>query len=131
MEFRRARVKLASTERLALVEVRIMDTVIFSCSICHGPLLSTVTPAGGRPAQRQATEKFYCPSCEMFVEPSGEPPSVISQAESASPEREPENPGRARTTGTNAGGSQRGDLSDEGASQWRKDPADAERNTWK
>lgn len=39
-------------------------------------------------------------------------------------------PGRSRTAGWNAGGSQRGDLSDEGASQWRRDPKEAERNTW-
>jgi len=107
-----------------------METVIFSCSMCQGPLLSTVTPAGGRPTQRLEAERFYCPSCEMFVEPASNTPGVLSHAESADPQREPENPGRARTMGTNAGGSQRGDLSDEGASLWRKDPRDGERNTW-
>ena len=39
--------------------------------------------------------------------------------------------GRSREDGSNAGGSQRGDNSDQGASQWRRDPKEAERNSWK
>ena len=42
-----------------------------------------------------------------------------------------ENQGRSREGGTNAGGSQRGDLSDQGATQWRQDPSEVERNTWR
>jgi hypothetical protein len=37
---------------------------------------------------------------------------------------------RKRESGSNAGGSQRGDDSDEGASQWRRDPKEGERDSW-
>jgi hypothetical protein len=37
---------------------------------------------------------------------------------------------RSRESGSNDGGSQRGDDSGHGASSWRTDPKEAERNTW-
>jgi hypothetical protein len=45
-------------------------------------------------------------------------------------EREFGDQGRTRESGSNAGGSQSGDDSDQGASQWRRDPKEAERNSW-
>jgi hypothetical protein len=96
-----------------------------SCPICERQLdTGTRTPGAGESSGLLLGEKLYCPSCEMLVElvvSSG--PRLTANAS--------DNPGRIRSGGSNAGGSQRGDLSDQGASQWRKDPKDGERNTWK
>ena len=72
------------------------------------------------------TEQMYCPHCEMLVNAIPAPDGVGVRATNAAEE----NRGRSAQGGANAGGSQRGDLSDEGASQWRKDPSETERNTW-
>lgn len=86
------------------------------CPICHGQLLSRDSSIQHEP-ERAAGEKFYCPSCEMFVEPALSRGAGLSE----SPDRDdPEfNRGRTSQGGTNAGGSQRGDLSDEGATHTR------------
>jgi hypothetical protein len=98
--------------------------------MCHGRVLAADTPAGDHPAQRLPGQNYYCPSCEMFVEP-GNASSGESNLDSIDPAETPEDRGRPRAAGSNSGGSQRGDMSDQGATQWRKDPQDTERNTWK
>ena len=78
-----------------------------------------------------ATGTMYCPHCEMLV--NATPVSGADEGAAAvvrATDAGEENRGRASEGGSNAGGSQRGDLSDEGASQWRKDPSETERNTW-
>jgi hypothetical protein len=99
--------------------------------MCHGRLLAADAPIGGLPEQRVPGQNYYCPSCEMFVEPSESPADKNKSLEDINPDFAPGNTGRARVSGSNAGGSQRGDLSDQGATQWRRDPQEAERNTWK
>lgn len=102
--------------------------VIAYCPLCHGRLLAADAPVEGLPEHRLTGDKFYCPSCEMFVEPDlSHKPETLGTID---PNEAPPNPGRARSSGTNAGGSQRGDLADEGATQWAVDPQEAERNTW-
>jgi hypothetical protein len=103
------------------------DTPLY-CPICRGRLLSRESSIDHQP-ERVADDKFYCPSCEMFVEPTVSPRHEGSEP----PDRtDPQfNRGRTSQGGTNAGRSQRGDLSDEGATQWRRDPQETERNTWK
>jgi hypothetical protein len=95
-----------------------------SCPICERQLdTGTRTPGAGESSGLLLGEKLYCPSCEMLVEPVVSSGRVGADASDSL--------GRTRCGGSNAGGSQRGDLSDQGASQWRKDPKDGERNTWK
>jgi hypothetical protein len=107
-----------------------MPGVITHCPVCHGRLLTAEAPIGDLKTQRLPGQKYYCPSCEMFIEPAESP--VASEAlSSIDPGITPEDRGRPRAAGSNAGGSQRGDLSDQGATQWRRDPQEAERNTWK
>ena len=101
-----------------------MPDQTYYCPICKGKVLSTVTETlgPGESPRLPAGEKLYCPSCEMLVEPLfGSAPLRAVQ----------DYPGRSRAGGSNAGGSQRGDLSDEGASQWRQDPNEEERNSWR
>ena len=80
-------------------------------------------PGPGEVAGSMPIETLYCASCEMLVAPlaSSEPRVSVNASD---------NQGRIRSGGSNAGGSQRGDSSDHGASQWRTDPREAERNTW-
>jgi hypothetical protein len=66
----------------------------------------------------------------MFVDAERGPASDETNP-GAHPVDAPENDGRPRAAGSNAGGSQRGDMSDQGATQWRKDPSETERNTWR
>ena len=73
-----------------------------------------------------ATDEMYCPHCEMLVNAVPAPDVVGVRRTDAGEETR----GRVQEGGSNAGGSQRGDSSDEGASQWRRDPAETERNTW-
>jgi hypothetical protein len=87
---------------------------IYYCPICKCRVLGE----SSGPAQ---PETLYCPSCEMLVAPVFGPAPASSAHDHG---------GRSRTGGSNAGGSQRGDLSDQGASQWRRDPTEGERNTW-
>ena len=100
-----------------------MHNAGYHCPICKGNVFSTMM----EPLHRTelltlaAGDTLYCPSCEMLVEP-------ILGSPSLSPVHD--HLGRSRTGGSNAGGSQRGDLSDQGASQWRQDPQEGERNTW-
>lgn len=97
------------------------------CPMCHGQLLSRDSSVDDGP-ERVAGHKFYCPSCEMMVEPAASRAQPASEPDH--PSDGPANPGRSAQGGSNAGGSQRGDLSDEGATQWRRDPQEVERNTW-
>lgn len=109
-----------------------MENPMYACPICRGNLLfqDEAAPPSGRPDQSAIPREFYCPHCEMLVEP------VVTSAEQRAEEgiagrdAGTENHGRSRSGGSNAGGSQRGDLSDEGATQWRTDPRETERNTW-
>src|SRR5579872_5539464 len=100
-----------------------MQKETFYCPICKGKVLSTMTETlaiASGPSRPMPGEKLYCPSCEMLVEPivgsALTMPALVYL-------------GRSRTDGSNAGGSQRGDISDEGASQWRQNPNEGERNT--
>jgi hypothetical protein len=108
-----------------------MPGVIAHCPMCHGRLLTADAPIGDLPEQRLAGETYYCPSCEMFVEPTDSAGDQGKTLENINPEFAPDNSGRTRVSGSNAGGSQRGDLSDQGGTQWRRDPQEIERNTWK
>ena len=108
-----------------------MPGVIAYCPMCHGRLLTADAPIGDLPEQPLPGETYYCPSCEMFVEPAESPSAENKAIEDIDPGLAPGSPGRTRVSGSNAGGSQRGDLSDQGATQWRHDPQETERNTWK
>ena len=93
------------------------------CAICGTGILSAHDQVNPPEHRAEPGEKLYCPHCEMMVDwldHSVRQPYTV----------ELPNPGRVPSGGTNAGGSQRGDLSDQGATQWLQDPADAERNTW-
>ncbi|GEM_PF-5131971 len=109
-----------------------MENPVYSCPICHGHVLveHLVTPSGRRPPEVAAGGALYCPHCEMLVEPQLETGEQREAEGVAGCDATTENRGRTRASGSNAGGSQRGDLSDEGASQWRVDPLEALRNTW-
>jgi hypothetical protein len=109
-----------------------MENLIYSCPICHGHVLAEdlATPPGAQPSEIVAKEKLYCPHCEMLVTPTRETEEQREQEGVEGRDAGTENHGRNRESGTNAGGSQRGDLSDEGASQWRVDPGESLRNTW-
>ena len=108
-----------------------MQVVVLFCPMCHGRLLSSDVSIAGNMPQRMAGEQFYCPSCEMLVEPDPNPPMAQAGPFEVNPAPAPENRGRMTKGGTNAGGSQRGDLSDEGATQWYRDPDDTEGSNWK
>jgi hypothetical protein len=99
--------------------------------MCHGRLLAADAPIRDLKPQRLSGETYYCPSCEMFVEPEEVLAGMEETLATIDPDITPEDRGRLRASGTNAGGSQRGDASDEGATQWRRDPQETERNTWK
>jgi hypothetical protein len=120
--------------RVKLVDGRqwrtLMEDVIVRCPMCHGRVLAADSRIGDLQAQRLPGHDYYCPSCEMFVEPADTLTGEHS-LDSIDPGQTPEDRGKPRAAGSNAGGSQRGDMSDQGGTQWRKDPADAERNTWK
>jgi hypothetical protein len=98
----------------------------FICPTCRKGLsdTGTITPGPGELPGSMPIETLYCASCEMLVVP------LVSVAVRVSVNAS-DNRGRIRSSGSNAGGSQRGDSSDHGASQWRTDPREAERNTWK
>jgi rubredoxin len=100
------------------------------CPICHGKVLfhDVMAPRDPHSGELLIPDKLYCPHCEMLVEPEVVP--VGGEADLAHPAAPAENRGRLRVGGSNAGGSQRGDLSDEGATQWRQDPTEGERNSW-
>ena len=108
-----------------------MENAVYSCPICHGHVLleDLATPPGGAPDALLA-RKLYCPHCEMVVQPV--PTSAEERHKEGVDTRDAgtENRGRSRQAGSNAGGSQRGDLSDEGATQWRVDPEESLRNSW-
>ena len=104
------------------------------CPICHGKVLfhDATNPTDKRTGAPLIPDKLYCPHCEMLVAPEVVPAPAGAEFESAHPEIDAaaENRDRSRQGGSNAGGSQRGDLSDQGGSQWRVDSAEGERNTW-
>ncbi len=102
------------------VEIQKMESLI--CPICKKQLSDA--NGAGETDGRGAGETLYCPSCEMLVQP-------LVSSETRVRVDASDNRGRIRSGGSNAGGSQRGDMSDEGASQWRKDPEEGERNSWK
>jgi len=110
-----------------------MENPIHYCPICRGKVLveETIDPRPEPVSGPGAPAKVYCPHCEMLVEPLT---ASAAAREAAGNIRRTdagiENRGRSREGGTNAGGSQRGDLSDQGATEWRPDPHEVERNTW-
>jgi hypothetical protein len=108
------------------------ETIVYSCPICHGHLVleELTTPPGAPQPEMLLERKVCCPHCEMAVEPAAVTAGQshnegVDQRDAATANR-----GRSREGGTNAGGSQRGDLSDEGATQWRVDPDESLRNSW-
>jgi uncharacterized protein YbaR (Trm112 family) len=98
-----------------------MESLI--CPLCKRQLSdgATTTPGPRELAGSMPIEKLYCASCEMLVAPLANSAPRVSVNASDN---------RGRSGVSNAGGSQRGDSSDHGASQWRTDPREAERNTW-
>ena len=102
------------------------------CPICHGKVLfhDVMAPRDSRTGELLIPDKLYCPHCEMLVEPKVVLAGAEGDAAHQAMEAASENHGRSRVAGSNAGGSQRGDLSDEGATQWRDDPTEGERNSW-
>jgi predicted RNA-binding Zn-ribbon protein involved in translation (DUF1610 family) len=105
-----------------------MDELIYYCPQCGGKVLyEDEVPIDADANHPPSATTLYCPQCEMLVhaiaKPASEPPP---------PNRETfgERRGRTREMGSNAGGGQRGDLSDQGATQWNVDPNEGERNTW-
>src|ERR1700747_900017 len=98
------------------LENQTMESLI--CPICKKQLSDA--NGAGEANRRRSGEKLYCPSCEMLVDP-------LASAENRVRVDASDNRGRIRSGGSNAGGSQRGDMSDEGASQWRKDPEEGKR----
>jgi hypothetical protein len=108
-----------------------MEAEIVYCPNCHNRVLAAEKPTSDLPVQRVPGAGYYCPNCEMFVEAGPLPAGAPTKLGEIDRGGRLNDPGRARTTGSNAGGSQRGDLSDQGGTQWRRDPTEAERNTWK
>jgi hypothetical protein len=110
-----------------------MEDIICYCPNCQGQLLfedmKNVNAAYS--SEPLITEKLYCPQCEMLVDPVIAKVDTLGKGDPAYHDLAPDNPGRTMAGGANAGGSQRGDSSDEGATQWRTDPGDEERNTWR
>ena len=105
-----------------------MKSNSFRCPICKGHLIAREQKQTGT-QEGLSAKKLYCPSCEMLVEPVAQA-TADTNSKPPVPEKPSQNPGRTRQGGTNAGGSQRGDYSDEGATQWLSDPKETERNTW-
>jgi len=109
-----------------------MDDVICYCPLCQGQLL--FQDLKNRDASHSSAplivDKLYCPQCELLVEPVIAPVASIGHSDPAFRSDTPADRGRTSAGGSNAGGSQRGDLSNQGATQWRVDPREAERNTW-
>jgi len=96
-----------------------MDGVLYSCPIRRGNVLfeDMSNPRAERTLDALMTQKLYCPHCEMLVEPVVMTEEQREKEGIAGRDAGTENRGRSRTAGSNAGGSQRGDLSDEGATQ--------------
>jgi len=110
-----------------------MENLVYWCPICHGKVLAedVADPHPDHVGEQSDAPKLYCPHCEMLVEAVAVEPGALDSDRALYEEgAAAENRGRAREGGTNAGGSQRGDLSDQVATQWRQDPNEAERNTW-
>jgi hypothetical protein len=110
-----------------------MEDIICYCPNCQGQLLfeDLKGPDPTSPVPALAAEKLYCPRCEMLVAPVIANVDSLGKGDPAYRDDSPAERGRSTAAGSNAGGTQRGDLSDEGATQWRTDPAEAERNTWR
>ena len=110
-----------------------MEDIVCSCPICQGQLLfeDLKTENAANSSEPLAAEKLYCPHCEMLVDPVISKVDSLGKGDPAYHDAAPDNAGRTMAAGANAGGSQRGDLSDEGGTQWRTDPKEAERNTWR
>lgn len=107
-------------------------SLLYSCPVCHGHVLvaDLTTPPSAPVREFVPGRKLYCPHCEMLVEPDVTTDEQRHQGAVARRDAASENRGRSRESGSNAGGSQRGDSSDEGATQWRVDPQDDLRNSW-
>ena len=106
-----------------------MEDLICYCPVCGGHVLGLEA----RQVYKETAAvigKLYCPHCEMLVEPVAAPVDVLNPNLPPVFTPAPDYAGRSAADGSNAGGSQRGDLSDQGATQWRSDPRSAERETW-
>jgi len=109
-----------------------MEDIVCCCPICQTEVLFEDLKVldAARSREPLASTTLYCPHCEMLVEPVVALVSVLNHGSPEYHDYVPADRGRTRAGGSNAGGSQRGDLSDEGASQWRVDPQEELRNTW-
>ncbi len=110
-----------------------MEDIVCYCPICQGQLLfeDSKNVNAAYSAQPLITEKLYCPHCEMLVDPVIAKVDTLGKGDPAYHDLAPDNPGRTMAAGANSGGGQRGDDSDEGATKWRTDPEEDERNTWR
>jgi hypothetical protein len=108
-----------------------MEDVLCYCPICNGQVLFEAIKNLDPDVSGPLVEgKAYCPRCEVLIEPIIKKVTVAPGSHPEFRSETPEERGRGAAAGSNAGGSQRGDASDEGATQWRVDPREAERNTW-
>lgn len=109
-----------------------MEDIVCYCPICQTEVLfeDVKVPDAAHSSQPLVSKTLYCPHCEMLVEPVVTLVSLLDRGNPAYHDTVPAYRGRSRASGSNAGGSQRGDLSDEGASLWRLDPEEELRNTW-
>jgi len=100
-----------------------MESLI--CPVCKRKLSDggTTVPGPGELTGSGPIKTMYCASCEMLVAPLANSAPGVSVNSS-------DNRGPIRCVVSNAGGSRRGDAADQGASQWRTDPREAERNSW-
>jgi hypothetical protein len=104
-----------------------MDELIYVCPICQGEVLfeDTIDLRGG---ELLLADRLYCPHCEILVEPVIHSAAMRSER-ARMRDAGSENRGRSREGGSSAGGSQSGGLAHQGASQWRRDPLEGERNS--
>jgi hypothetical protein len=102
-----------------------VEDIVCSCPICQGQLLfeGLKTENAAYTTAPLAAEKLYCPHCEMLVVPVIAKVDSLGKGDPAYHDAPPDNSERTMAAGASAGGSQHGDLSDEGGTQWRKDPA--------
>jgi hypothetical protein len=104
-----------------------MDVILY-CPVCHGRLLSEDVGVRGQ-VQLLMGREFYCPSCEIYTKADPNPPVAHARPEDVNPADSPKTPIHS-ARGTNAGGSQGGDLSDEGAGLWYRDPKETDGRLW-
>ena len=110
-----------------------MDSAMYYCPLCATQVLFDEGGVPGEPASvaPPVPQTMYCPQCEMLVNPVAASVALLDGGDPSFKGVAPENEGRSRADGTNAGGAQRGDLSDEGAALWRRDTSESGHDTWR